>query len=48
MEEVDIVNHILQEMVNQNIAEAADTSRLALDYTQFYQIIDILCILGLI
>ena len=48
IEEADIVNHILQEMVNQNIAEATDSSKLALDYSQFYQIIDIMCILGLI
>lgn len=32
VEEADIVNHLLQEMVNRNLAEITEASRLAIDY----------------
>ena len=36
IEENDVVNYILQEMVNQNIAEATESQRLAIDYVSLY------------
>lgn len=48
MEESDIVNFILQEMVNQNLAEATENQKLAVDYANLFEILDSMVLLGLI
>ena len=48
VEESDIVNHILQEMVNQKLAEATDGNKLAVDYTDLYTILEAMQLLGLV
>ena len=42
------MNYLLQEMVNQNLAEATDGQKLAVDYQVMYDIIDALALLGLV
>lgn len=48
IEESDIFNFILQEMVNQNLAEATEDQKLAIDYSKLYEIIDAMSILGFV
>ena len=48
VEETDLINHVLQEMVNQNLAEATDGHKLAVDYDKLFEIIEVLMALGLV
>ena len=48
VEESDIVNYILQEMVNQNLAEATENQKLAVDYGNLFEILDAMALLGLV
>lgn len=42
------MNYILQEMVNQNLAEATEGNKLAVDYTDLYTILEAMSLLGFI
>jgi hypothetical protein len=42
------VNFILQEMVNQNLSEATEGNKLAVDYTDLYTILEAMSLLGFI
>ena len=48
LEESDLINFILQEMVNQNLAEATEGQKLAIDYSTLYEAIDAMSVLGLV
>jgi len=42
------VNYILQEMVNQNLAEATEGHKLAVDYSDLFTILEAMSLLGFV
>ena len=42
------MNYILQEMGNQNLAEATEGQKLAVDYASLFEILDAMALLGLV